>query len=64
MKAWQLIELYAAEKKISQEELQEKRNKMRKQKLSAFYECPESEFDEVVKNNPTLGFRELIVKLR
>lgn len=37
---------------------------MRKQKLSAFYDCSESEFDEIVKSYPKLGFRELIVKMK
>lgn len=37
---------------------------MRKQKLSAFYECSENEFDEIVNKYPKLSFRELIVKMK
>jgi|JI61114C2RNA_FD_contig_111_387534_length_1548_multi_3_in_0_out_0_3 hypothetical protein len=35
-----MIQLYAIEKNISEKELEEKTNQKRKQKLSAFYECP------------------------
>lgn len=37
---------------------------MRKVKLAAFYDCPEEEFNEVVKTYPKLNFREIIMKLK
>lgn len=60
----ELMEIYATENNITPEEFQYKRDQMRKAKLAAFYDCPEEEFNEVVKAYPNIGFRDTILKLK
>ena len=64
LKPKELLEVYALENNVSQEEFQGKRDQMRKTKLAAFYGCPEEEFSKVVKTYPKLNFREIIMKLK
>lgn len=49
LRAKELADVYVAQNNISLEEYQEKRNLLKKEKLSAFFDCPQEEFDEVVK---------------
>lgn len=60
----ELMEIYATENNITPEEFQFKRDQMRKAKLAAFYDCPEEEFNEIVKAHPNIGFRDTILKLK
>lgn len=49
LRAKELADVYVAQNNIGLEEYQEKRNRVKKEKLSAFFDCPQEEFDDVVK---------------
>jgi hypothetical protein len=45
-------------------EVQTKRAQNKRSKLAAFYDCPEEEFDQVIQENPTFNFRDIIQHLK
>lgn len=60
----EFIEVYALEHQIDPTYVKDKINTLKKEKLAAFYDKPESEFDSIVEENDFMNFREIISLLR